>query len=130
MFLLIPCRPAVGKNYLYPTENFLCPELACVIVRGLKGDQMPQEPRTHLRFRIEPQLQKQLEKARKESGRTLTAEITERLKKSFSDDVSGADLEDFRKYLTEMRLGMMDEISAKLNDLKMDLAQRKDEEPK
>jgi hypothetical protein len=91
---------------------------------------MPQEPRTHLRFRIEPQLQKQLEKARKESGRTLTAEITERLKKSFSDDVSGADLEDFRKYLTEMRLGMMDEISAKLNDLKMDLAQRKDEEPK
>src|SRR5262249_54481421 len=110
MFLVIPCILAVGKNYLYPTENFLCPERACVIVRGLKGDKMPQEPRTHLRFRIEPQLQKQLEKARKESGRTLTAEITERLKQSFSDDVSGADLEDFRKYLTEMRLGMMDEI--------------------
>jgi hypothetical protein len=44
---------------------------------------MARETRTHLRFRIEPQLHKQLEGARKKSGRTLTAEITERLRESF-----------------------------------------------
>ena len=44
---------------------------------------MEPETRTHLRFRIEPQLEKRLEAARKKSGRTLTAEITERLKQSF-----------------------------------------------
>jgi hypothetical protein len=44
---------------------------------------MARETRAHLRFRIEPQLQKQLEVAQKKSGRTLTAEITERLKQSF-----------------------------------------------
>jgi hypothetical protein len=36
-----------------------------------------------LRFRIDPELQKRLEGAAKKSGRTLTAEITERLKQSF-----------------------------------------------
>jgi hypothetical protein len=80
---------------------------------------MPQA-RTHLRFRIEPQLQKQLEKARKESGRTLTAEITERLKKSFSDDASAA-LKDLREELIKMRAGMMDEIRRALDDLRLDL---------
>jgi len=89
---------------------------------------MPREPRSHLRFRIEPRLQKQLEKARKESGRTLTAEITERLKKSFSDEVSAAGVEDFRKYLIEMRAGIMEEIRRELNDLRIDLQQPKDEE--
>jgi TraY domain len=88
---------------------------------------MPQEPRTHLRFRIEPQLQKQLEKARKESGRTLTAEITERLKKSFSDDVS-AGLNDLREELIRFRTGMMGEIRRELDNLRVDLEQRKDEE--
>jgi hypothetical protein len=44
---------------------------------------MAKEGRTHLRFRIDPQLEKQLEEAAKKSGRTLTAEITERLKQSF-----------------------------------------------
>ena len=44
---------------------------------------MARESRTHLRFRIEPQLQKRLEAAQKKSGRTLTAEIAERLKQSF-----------------------------------------------
>jgi TraY domain len=88
---------------------------------------MPQEPRTHLRFRIEPQLQKQLEKARKESGRTLTAEITERLKKSFSDDVS-AGLNDLREELIRFRTGMMVEIRRELDNLRVDLEQRKDEE--
>jgi hypothetical protein len=88
---------------------------------------MPQEPRTHLRFRIEPQLQKQLEKARKESGRTLTAEITERLKKSFSDDVS-AGLNDLREELIRFRTGMMEEIRRELDNLRVDLEQRKDEE--
>jgi hypothetical protein len=130
MFLLYTLHATVGKHYLYPTETFLCPELAiCVIVRGLNsGDQMPQEPRTHLRFRIEPQLQRQLEKARKESGRTLTAEITERLKKSFSDDVS-AGLRDLREELIQTRRGMMDEIRRELDNLRMDLAQPKDEKP-
>jgi TraY domain len=87
---------------------------------------MSQEPRTHLRFRIEPQLQKQLEKARKESGRTLTAEITERLKKSFSDEVS-AGLKDLREELIKFRFGMMEEIKRELDELRMDLIQRKDE---
>jgi TraY domain len=87
---------------------------------------MPQEPRTHLRFRIEPQLQKQLEKARKESGRTLTAEITERLKKSFSDEVS-AGLKDLREELIRFRSGMMDEIRRELDGLRVDLIQRKDD---
>jgi hypothetical protein len=84
---------------------------------------MPQEPRTHLRFRIEPQLQKLLEKARKESGRTLTAEITERLNKSFSDDVS-AGLKDVREELRELR--------AELRDLRHDVSfmSAKDEEQK
>jgi hypothetical protein len=50
---------------------------------GLGGQAMARETRAHLRFRIEPQLQKQLEVAQKKSGRTLTAEITERLKQSF-----------------------------------------------
>jgi TraY domain len=86
---------------------------------------MPQE-RTHLRFRIEPQLQRQLEKARKESGRTLTAEITERLKKSFSDEVS-AGLKDLREELIRFRAGMMDEIRRELDNLRLDIAQRKDE---
>jgi hypothetical protein len=87
---------------------------------------MPQEPRTHLRFRIEPQLQKQLEKARKESGRTLTAEITERLKKSFADEVS-AGLKDLREELIRFRSGMMDEIRRELTELRMDLIQPKDD---
>jgi hypothetical protein len=87
---------------------------------------VPQEPRTHLRFRIDPQLQRQLEKARKESGRTLTAEITERLKKSFSDDVS-AGLKDLRKELINSRAGMMDEIRRELDNLRLDLTQPKDE---
>src|SRR5262249_14322437 len=43
-------------------------------------------------------------KAREESGRTLTAEITERLKKSFSDEV-GEDLKDLR---AEWRKGLED----------------------
>jgi hypothetical protein len=86
---------------------------------------MPQE-RTHLRFRIEPQLQRQLEKARKESGRTLTAEITERLKKSFSDEVS-AGLKDLREELIRFRAGMTDEIRRELDNLRLDIAQRKDE---
>jgi hypothetical protein len=84
---------------------------------------MSQAPRTHLRFRIEPELQKQLEKARKESGRTLTAEITERLKKSFSGDA----IKDLREELIRFRRGMMDEIHSKLDDLRMDLIERKDE---
>jgi hypothetical protein len=44
---------------------------------------MAKEGRTHLRFRIDPELQKRLEDAAKKSGRTMTAEITERLKQSF-----------------------------------------------
>ena len=84
---------------------------------------MPQAPRTHLRFRIEPELQKQLERARKESGRTLTAEITERLKKSFSGDA----IKDLREELIRFRRGMMDEIHSELDDLRMDLIERKDE---
>src|SRR5262249_30728673 len=44
---------------------------------------MAKEGRTHLRFRIDPELQKRLEEAAKKSGRTLTAEISERLKQSF-----------------------------------------------
>jgi len=79
--------------------------------------------RTHLRFRIEPQLQKQLEEARKKSGRTLTAEITERLKQSFS----GADL---HAELAAMRAGMMEEIHRELDDLRIDLLQRGEGEPK
>jgi hypothetical protein len=44
---------------------------------------MAKEGRTHLRFRIDPELQKRVEAAAKKSGRTLTAEIAERLKQSF-----------------------------------------------
>ena len=88
---------------------------------------MTQE-RTHLRFRIEPQLQRQLEKARKESGRTLTAEITERLKKSFSDDAASAGLKDLREELVRFRAGMMDDIRSELDDLRMDLIQPKEKE--
>lgn len=87
---------------------------------------MPREPRTHLRFRIEPRLQRQLERAAKENGRTLTGEIVERLKQSLSGDTS----EDLRKYLIEMRAGMMDEIRRELGDLRIDLQQPKDEESK
>jgi hypothetical protein len=60
------------------------------------------QDRAHLRFRIESHLQKQLEKARQESGRTLTAEITERLKKSFTDEVGDLRAE-WRKGLEDLR---------------------------
>jgi hypothetical protein len=96
------------------------------MARSELGEAMARKTRTHLRFRIEPELQKQLEKARKESGRTLTAEITERLKKSFSDEVS-AGLKDLREELIRFRAGMMDEIRRELDNLRLDIAQRKDE---
>jgi TraY domain len=79
---------------------------------------MARKTRTHLRFRIEPELQKQLEKARKESGRTLTAEITERLKESFSDDA----IKKLREELFGFRAGMMEEIRRELDNLRVDLA--------
>jgi hypothetical protein len=91
---------------------------------------MTQKPRTHLRFRIEPQLLGRLEKARKESGRTLTAEIAERLNKSFSDDVASlrnAVMTSLRDAVVQMRAGMMEEIRRELDNLRLDLAQRKDE---
>jgi seryl-tRNA synthetase len=72
---------------------------------------MAPETRTHLRFRIEPNLQKRLEVARKKSGRTLTAEITERLKQSFdvpdiAKDISSLndDLWDVNGNLTEIQI--------------------------
>jgi TraY domain len=71
------------------------------------------KPRTHLRFRIEPELLARLEKARKESGRTLTAEIAERLNASFTDEVV--------KLLLRMRAEMMDEIRRELDNLRLDL---------
>jgi hypothetical protein len=83
---------------------------------------MTQKPRTHLRFRIEPQLLGRLERARKESGRTLTAEIAERLNKSFSDDVAS-----LRDTLIQMRAGIMEEIRRELDNLRQDLAQKRDE---
>jgi hypothetical protein len=103
------------------------------MVRLTLGEPMSQEPRTHLRFRIEPHLQKQLEKARKESGRTLTAEITERLKKSFvSDEASGglnrlheelrAGLAYVHADLTNLREKMMEEIRRELADFKIGIA--------
>jgi hypothetical protein len=85
---------------------------------------MARETRTHLRFRIEPELQKQLERARKESGRTLTAEITERLKESFSDDA----IKKLREELFGFRAGMMDEIRRELDNLRLDLTQPKEGE--
>ena len=85
---------------------------------------MARETRTHLRFRIEPELQKQLERARKESGRTLTAEITERLKESFSDDA----IKKLREELFGFRAGMMDEIRRELDNLRLDLTQQKEGE--
>jgi hypothetical protein len=85
---------------------------------------MARETRTHLRFRIEPELQKQLERARKESGRTLTAEITERLKESFSDDA----IKKLREELFGFRAGMMDEIRRELDNLRLDLTHPKEGE--
>jgi len=81
---------------------------------------MAPETRTHLRFRIEPNLQKRLEAARKKSGRTLTAEITERLKQSFdildiASDISSLESEvmDVNGNLTEIQT----QIKAILSDL-------------
>jgi TraY domain len=82
---------------------------------------MARRPRTHLRFRIESELLKRLERAREASGRTLTAEIAERLNKSFSDDAVREGLMDLRQQLIQMRAGLMDDIRRALDDLKMDL---------
>jgi hypothetical protein len=82
---------------------------------------MARGPRTHLRFRIEPQLLKRLEKARQESSRTLTAEIAERLNKSFSDDT-------VREQLVQMRQGLMEEIRRELSNLRLDLLPRDGEQ--
>jgi len=69
-----------------------------------------------------------LEKAREQSGRTLTAEITERLKGSFDPSMSR---DDFHKYLSEMRAEMrkemMREMRQEFDRLRVDLQQRKDE---
>lgn len=51
----------------------------------------PDDPRTHLRIRIEPKLLERLEREQKRHRRTLTGEIIERLENSFrQDDISYA----------------------------------------
>jgi hypothetical protein len=115
------------RQELFVPDRELSVPSAGVLCYGLA---MTQKPRTHLRFRIEPQLLGRLEKARKESGRTLTAEIAERLNKSFSDDVASlrnAVMTSLRDAVVQMRAGMMEEIRRELDNLRLDLAQRKDE---
>jgi TraY domain len=111
------------RQELFVLDRELSVPSAGVLCYGLN---MTQKPRTHLRFRIEPQLLARLEKARKESGRTLTAEIAERLNASFSDEVS-AGLKDLREDLIRIRFGMMDEIRRELDSLRQDLEQKRDE---
>jgi hypothetical protein len=82
---------------------------------------MPKAPRTHLRFRVEPRLQEQLDEARKKSGLTLTGEITERLKKSVAGETS-VGVTDLRDYLIGMRRDMMEEMRRELNHLRIDLS--------
>jgi hypothetical protein len=102
-----------GRQELFVPDRELSVPLAGVLCYG---SVMTQKPRTHLRFRIEPHLLSRLEKARKESGRTLTAEIAERLNKSFSDDVAS-----LRATLIQTRAGIMDEIRRELDNLRRDL---------
>jgi len=73
------------QELFVPDRELFVPlaDVLCYDLRELGGKTMARESRTHLRFRIEPQLQKRLEAAQKKSGRTLTAEIAERLKQSF-----------------------------------------------
>src|SRR5262245_38267870 len=97
---------------------------------------MPSDQRTHLRFRIEPQLQDRLEKARKKSGRTLTGEIAERLNQSFEHEAMAQvreAVEEVREELGRESLGgiraelqvvreELRELRAELRDVRHDLS--------
>jgi hypothetical protein len=97
---------------------------------------MPSDQRTHLRFRIEPQLQDRLEKARKKSGRTLTGEIAERLNQSFEHEAMAQvreAVEEVREELGRESLGdiraelrvvreELRELRAELRDVRYDLS--------
>ena len=48
----------------------------------------------HLRIRLHPELLKDIERARTDSGRTTTGEITQRLMQSFADEHNIKTLED------------------------------------
>src|SRR5262245_54458827 len=85
---------------------------------------MPSDQRTHLRFRVDPELQERLETARKKSGRTLTGEIAERLKQSFAT-------EDQHELLTQIRDELRrrnDDIVGALKALRSDLDQQRMQE--
>lgn len=82
------------KYFLVLSQNFFVPSARamCYGVVTEPGEQMsPDDPRTHLRIRIEPKLLERLEREQKRHRRTLTGEIIERLENSFrQDDISYA----------------------------------------
>ena len=106
------------ENFLFPC--LLCHAMVCCAAEP-RGMDLPPKQRTHMRFRIEPKLRERLEKASKQSGRTLTAEVAERLKQSFASEDQQAVLTQIRDELmraNDQILGTLKAVRSDLDDLK------------